>query len=79
MRRSLRLLVAATTSAVALSLLIPLGLLVRTLAEDRAVQAAAEEAAALAAVVATLPAGADAERLVELADERSALIVSVRL
>jgi signal transduction histidine kinase len=78
-RRSLRLLVAATTSAVALSLLIPLALLVRTLAEDRALQAASEEAAATAALVATLPAEASAAAVVAVLDQRTPLRLSVML
>ena len=44
MRRRISLLVAATTSAVILAFLIPLGLLVRTLAEDRAIAGASQEA-----------------------------------
>jgi signal transduction histidine kinase len=39
-RRRLSLLVAATTSAVVLAFIVPLGLLVRTLAEDRAISSA---------------------------------------
>lgn len=79
MRRSLRLLVAATTSAVALSLLIPLGLLVRTLAEDRALTSARQECATLAALVTNLPEDADAAQVVTAIDQRSPLALSVRL
>ena len=46
MRRRISLLVAATTSAVILAFLIPLGMLVRTLAEDRAIAGASQEAQA---------------------------------
>jgi signal transduction histidine kinase len=53
MRRRLTLLVAATTSVVLLAFLIPLGLLVRTVAADRAVSAASENAQAMVIVVAT--------------------------
>ncbi len=49
MRRHLAVLVAATTSAVVLAFLVPLLLLVRTLAEDRAVAAATQNAQAIAA------------------------------
>jgi signal transduction histidine kinase len=53
MRRRLTLLVAATTSVVLLAFLIPLGLLVRTVAADRAVTGASEQAQALITVVST--------------------------
>lgn len=79
MRRSLRLLVAATTSAVALSLLIPLSLLVRTLAEDRAIQAANDAARTFAAVVATLPGDAGEGEVVSALEQASPLLVTVRL
>src|SRR5665647_3866011 len=63
MRRRISLLVAATTSAVILAFLIPLGLLVRTLAEDRAVAGASQEAQQ----VATLAAGvSDIRQLTDL-------------
>jgi len=52
MRRTIALLVAATTSAVIIAFLIPLGLLVRTLAEDRAIAGASQEAQGVATVVA---------------------------
>ena len=77
MRRSLRLLVAAVTSAVALSLLIPLGLLVRTLAEERALQAASQEAAAVAAVVSA--AAENRDELVSALDQQSAMRISAVL
>ncbi|HET9655856.1 MAG TPA: HAMP domain-containing sensor histidine kinase [Kineosporiaceae bacterium] len=50
MRRHLTFLVAASMSAVVLAFLVPLGLLVRTLAEDRAVNAARADAATLGAI-----------------------------
>ncbi len=53
MRHRLLLLVLATTSAVVLAFLIPLTLLLRTLAEDRAVAAATQEANSVAAAVTT--------------------------
>ncbi|HET9518730.1 MAG TPA: HAMP domain-containing sensor histidine kinase [Actinoplanes sp.] len=54
MRRRLILLVAATTSLVLVAFLVPLALLVRTTAADRALSAAAAELEALAPVVATV-------------------------
>jgi signal transduction histidine kinase len=79
MRRRVSLLVAATTSAVILAFLIPLGLLVRTLAEDRAIAGASQEAQG----VATLVAGVDDVRqltdLVGLVDQRSERATSVLL
>jgi signal transduction histidine kinase len=52
MRRKISLLVAATTSAVIIAFLIPLAMLVRTLAEDRAYAGARQEAAGVAILVA---------------------------
>ena len=52
MRRRLVLLALATTSMVALAFLVPLALLVRTLARDRALTAAERDASSLAPVVA---------------------------
>ena len=79
MRRRISLLVAATTSAVILAFLIPLGLLVRTLAEDRAVAWASQEAQQ----VATLAAGVSDLRqltdLVNLVDQKSPRATSVLL
>jgi len=79
MRRRISLLVAATTSAVILAFLIPLGLLVRTLAEDRAVAGASQEAQQ----VATLAAGVSDIRqltdLVNLVDQKSPRATSVLL
>ncbi|SDS30945.1 HAMP domain-containing sensor histidine kinase [Jiangella sp. DSM 45060] len=53
MRRRLLVLVAATTTLVLVAFLVPLALLVRDVAADRAVQAATVEAQALTSVVAT--------------------------
>lgn len=50
MRRRLTFLVAASMSAVVLAFLAPLGLLVRTLAEDRAVNSAQQDAERLASL-----------------------------
>lgn len=53
MRRRLALLAAATTSLVLVAFLVPLALLVRTVAADRAVNAATLQAQSLTSVVAT--------------------------
>lgn len=53
MRRRLLVLVGATTSLVLIAFLVPLALLLRTVAADRAVQAATVEAQALSSLVAT--------------------------
>ncbi|HEX6578700.1 MAG TPA: HAMP domain-containing sensor histidine kinase [Jiangellaceae bacterium] len=53
MRRSLALLVAATTSLVLVAFLVPLAVLIRSTTADQAVSAAAGRAAALTPVVAT--------------------------
>lgn len=52
MRRRLALLVVATTTLVTLAFLVPLALLVRTVAEDRSVSAATLQAESLVSVVA---------------------------
>jgi signal transduction histidine kinase len=62
MRRRIRLVVAATTSAVILSFVIPLCLLVQTLAEDRALASARDEAQTIAIFVSSL---SDANALAE--------------
>lgn len=54
MRRRISWLVAATTSAVVVSFVVPLCLLVQTLAEDRAMAAADQEARSVAILVAGL-------------------------
>ena len=65
MRRRISLLVVATTSAVVVSFVIPLCLLVQTLAQDRALAAADQEARNVAILVAGLR---DDDRLGELVD-----------
>jgi signal transduction histidine kinase len=60
MRRRISWLVVVTTSAVVAAFVIPLCLLVRTLAEDRAMAAADQEARSVAILVARVP---DASRL----------------
>lgn len=78
MRRRLLVLVGATTLLVLVAFLVPLALLVRTVAADRAVQGASVEAQALSALVAT--ADADALALtVSQVDATSPADVSVFL
>ncbi len=55
MRRRLTFLVAATTSAVVLAFLVPLALLLRTLAEDRAINSARVEAQSLGSIAIKIP------------------------
>src|SRR3546814_14052702 len=54
MRRSLSLTVLAVTSMVAVAFALPLGLLVRSAAEDRATSSAEQEARSVAGVLATV-------------------------
>jgi len=79
MRRRISLLVAATTSAVILAFLIPLGLLVRTLAEDRAIAGASQEAQGVATLVAGVDEQGQLTDLVDLIDQRSTRATSVLL
>jgi signal transduction histidine kinase len=79
MRRRIAWLVAATTSAVVLAFVIPLGLLVQTLAEDRALSNARQDVQQIANV---LVGGADPAalaQLVAIVDDRSVRAVGVRL
>ncbi len=71
MRRQIGLLTAATTSAVVLAFVIPLCLLVRTLAEDRALANADQEARNVAILVSGLHADPALARLVAQVDARS--------
>lgn len=78
MRRQVLLLVGATTSLVLIAFLVPLALLIREVAADRAVQAATDRAQALSSLVAT----ADRSTLalsVQQADADSVYDVSVFL
>ena len=79
MRRQISLLVAATTSAVILAFLIPLGLLVRTLAEDRAIAGATQEAQQVTTLVAGVTDAGQLADLVGLVDQRSPRATSVLL
>jgi len=71
MRRQISWLVIATTATVVVSFVIPLCLLVRTLAEDRAMAAADQEARNAAIVVAGLPDDPQLASLIESLDARS--------
>jgi signal transduction histidine kinase len=71
MRRQIGWLTAATTSAVVLAFVIPLCLLVRTLAQDRALANADQEARNVAILVSGLHADPALGRLVARLDERS--------
>ncbi|MDQ1711213.1 MAG: hypothetical protein QOE45_663 [Frankiaceae bacterium] len=79
MRRQLRLLVAATTSLVLLAFLVPLALLLRTLAEDRAVAQAFQDAQNVAVVVAVTPDVRQVASVVDLVDQRSERSITVFL
>ncbi len=70
MRRRISWLVIATTSTVVVCFVIPLCLLVRTLAEDRAMAAADQEAHNAAILVAGLPDDSRLARLVTSLDAR---------
>jgi signal transduction histidine kinase len=70
MRRRISWLVIATTSTVVVSFVIPLCLLVHTLAQDRAMAAADQEAHNAAILVAGLPDDPRLGRLIERLDER---------
>jgi len=77
MRRKISLLVAATTSAVIIAFLIPLAMLVRTLAEDRAYAGARQEAAGVAILVAGVQDEAQLKALVEDWNQTSTRATSV--
>jgi len=79
MRRRISWLVAATTSAIVLSFIIPLGLLVRTLADDRAIASASQEATTVAVFVAGVPDLSQLTDVVRAVAARSRGNVSVLL
>jgi signal transduction histidine kinase len=70
-RRRISWLVAATTSAVVLAFVIPLCLLVQSMAADRALATGNDEARSAAILVSGLHDSADLARLVEQVDARS--------
>ena len=71
MRRRISWLVAATTSAVVLAFVIPLCLLVRSMAADRALATGNDEARSAAILVSGLHDSPQLARLVEQVDGRS--------
>jgi signal transduction histidine kinase len=77
MRRNLTVLVAASTTAVVLALVIPLGLLVGRLAQDRALAAATQQAQSVALLVATATPAQELGSLLGLSDQRTGLRTSV--
>ncbi len=79
MRRRISWLVAATTSAVILAFVIPLGLLVATLAQDRALAGASAEAQSVAVLVAGVDDPAQLASLVDLVNQRSSRLTGVLL
>lgn len=79
MRRRIGLLVAATTSAVVLAFVIPLCLLVRNMAEDRAMAAADEEARNIAILVSSLHDDPTLPDVVAAVDQRSPVTTTVVL
>ena len=79
MRRRVVLLMAATSSVLVLAFVVPLSLLLRTVAEDRAVSAATQEAQSLAVLTAAVSDPAEIPRLVSLVDERSPRVTTVLL
>jgi signal transduction histidine kinase len=79
MRRRLALLVAGTTSVVVIASLAPLWLLVRVLAEDRAVSTARQEADAVAVVTAVVQDRDQLDPVVQLVNERSSRRTTVFL
>jgi signal transduction histidine kinase len=76
MRRKIAMLVAATTSAIIIAFLIPLAMLVRTLAEDRAIAGASQEAQGVATLVAGVKDQNQLMSLVDLVDQESARATS---
>jgi signal transduction histidine kinase len=79
MRRRVVLLVVATSSAIVVAFVVPLALLLRNVAEDRAVTASTQEAQSLAVLAAAVSEPAEIERLVALVDERSPRLTTVVL
>ena len=77
MRRRISWLVVVTTSTVVVSFVIPLCLLVRTLAEDRAMAAADQEARSVAILVAGLDGHPQLGSLVARIDRRNAPTTTV--
>src|SRR3954451_12939816 len=79
MRRRIGLLVGATTSAVVLAFVIPLCLLVRNMAEDRARAGADQEARNIAILVSSLHDDPTLADVVRAVDQRSSATTTVVL
>jgi signal transduction histidine kinase len=79
MRRRVALVVAATTSAVVVAFVVPLCLLVRNTAEDRAMAAADQESRNIAILVSTLADDPTLGDVVAAVDERSPATTTVVL
>jgi len=73
------LLVVATSSAIVLAFVVPLALLLRNVAEDRAITAATQEAQGLSVLASAVSDPLEVERLVALVDERSPRLTTVLL
>ena len=71
MRRQLSMLIAAVATAVIVAFVLPLALLVRTLAEDRAMSAATQEAHSVAVVAAVEPNADQLRSVIALVNQRS--------
>ncbi|MCW2611356.1 MAG: hypothetical protein JWM15_2602 [Cryptosporangiaceae bacterium] len=69
MRRRIALLVAATVSLVVIAFLVPLAVLVRDLAVDRAMHGGIQEAQSTAVLVAVLPSRSELRQAVDLLDD----------
>jgi len=71
MRRQLAVLVASTTTIVVIAFMVPLALLVRNLAHDRAVQAATQDAQNVALLVSVTNNQAQLDTAVQLVNQQS--------
>jgi signal transduction histidine kinase len=79
MRRNVTILMLATTSAVVIGLLIPLAILIRQIATDRAIAAADQDARTIAVAAAVVTDNAQLDRLVEDTNQRSSRPLTVVL
>jgi signal transduction histidine kinase len=79
MRRNVTILMLATTSAVVIGLLVPLAILIRQIASDRAIAAADQDAHSIAVAAAVVTNNAQLESLVADTNQRSSRPLSVVL
>jgi signal transduction histidine kinase len=79
MRRNLALLVLATTSAVVIGVLLPLAVLIRQMAMDRAIASADQDARSIAVAAAVVGETDQLRRLVNDTNQRSGRTLSVTL